>query len=243
MIFRSDKESTRNEEMQAELRAQIKRPVPIVTYVLIGLNILVYVAMFIAQRVLDLSQTEVLVLFGAKVNVLISLGQYWRLFTCMFIHIGFLHLLCNCWAIYVFGRTAEMLFGRVKTIIIYLIAGLAGSVASFVFSNAIGAGASGAIFGIVGSFFYMWFKNREIFKRVFGPTLLIVLGINFFIGVTQQGVDLWAHLVGLLFGLLSAFVVGFAREKVQPLQRYVTLFAIIVFITAGIIYATGLWGI
>ena len=242
MIFRSDKESTRAER-EAELRVKIKRPTPIVTYVLIGLNILVYLAMLIVQKVFDLSQTEALVIFGAKVNVLISLGQYWRLFTCMFIHIGVVHLLCNCWAIYVFGRTAEMMFGRIRFIIIYIISGIAGSVASFVFSNAIGAGASGAIFGIVGAFFYLWFKSRELFKQIFGPTLFVVLGINFFIGITQPGVDLWAHLVGLLFGLLGAFVVGFNKEKVQPLQRYVTLFAISAFIVAGVMYGTGLWGI
>ena len=74
MIVRSDKDSTRHEQMQEELRVQIKRPVPIVTYVLIGLNVLVYVAMLIVQRVFSLSQTEVLVMFGAQVNVLISVS-------------------------------------------------------------------------------------------------------------------------------------------------------------------------
>ena len=71
--------------------------------------------------------------FGAKVNTLIAAGEYWRLMTATFLHIGLLHLLLNAWALYLFGPLIERHFGAVRFVVIYLVAGLGGSIASFAF--------------------------------------------------------------------------------------------------------------
>ncbi|NLD71497.1 MAG: rhomboid family intramembrane serine protease, partial [Chloroflexi bacterium] len=87
---------------------------------------------------------RVLIDFGAKFNPLIVLEQeYWRLVTPMFLHIGFLHLAFNSYALFAFGLDVERLFGRTRFLALYVLAGIAGAVASFVGNEAVSAGASG----------------------------------------------------------------------------------------------------
>ena len=93
-----------------------------------------------------------LLYFGAKINHLIVQGQYWRLFTAMFLHIGIMHLFFNSYALYVYGSVVEKLFGRIRFVLIYTIAGLTGSLLSFLLSRNPAVGASGAIFGLMDRF-------------------------------------------------------------------------------------------
>ncbi len=94
---------------------------------------------------------RVLIDVGAKVNEAIAIGQTWRLFTAMFIHIGVFHLLVNLYALYALGPLVEGYFGHARFLAIYLVGGLFGSLASYAFSDAVSAGASGAIFGLAGA--------------------------------------------------------------------------------------------
>src|ERR1051325_8674497 len=116
-------------------RAPIQLPIPshqvIVTWVLIGSNVVVLILMELNG---GSENTRTLITFGAKVNELIDQGQWWRLFTAMFIHIGYIHLLVNCYSLYNVGSLLERSVGSIRFAVIYFLAGLCGSFASYWFS-------------------------------------------------------------------------------------------------------------
>lgn len=159
----------------------------------------------------------VLIGFGAKVNSLIDgQQQYWRFVTCIFIHIGLLHLLLNNYALWILGQEIEQIYGSARFVLLYVAAGLVGSVSSYVFSaDAVSAGASGAIFGLFGVMGTFAFKyrreipdalRRDIIRRIV-PIILINLAFGFSVSI----IDNAAHIGGLLGGVLLALVVPYKR--------------------------------
>lgn len=151
----------------------------------------------------------VLILLGANFRTLVAEGQVWRFFTSMFLHIGLQHLLFNAYALFIFGAEMERVFGRARFITIYVISGLFGSWASFTFNDAlISAGASGAIFGVIGMQLTYFFKYRKILGQ-FGRSrllnILIIAVINLGFGMTVAGIDNFAHMGGLISGALLAY--------------------------------------
>lgn len=145
---------------------------------------------------------DVLIRFGAKVNALIDEGQWWRLVTPIFIHIGLMHLFFNSFALYIFGPTAEWLFGRLRFALFYLLTGFGGNVASYLFNPlAISAGASGAIYGLFGMYVYLYLRARRFVDPNTGKGILVLVLINLVISF-GQGIDLAAHLGGLVSGIL-----------------------------------------
>ncbi|MGI6368338.1 MAG: rhomboid family intramembrane serine protease [Anaerolineae bacterium] len=178
----------------------VPRHRPVWTYVLLTINVLVFALM----TVLGGSENPaVLVLFGAKYQPLIAQGQYWRLLTANFIHIGLLHLAMNLYALYVFGLQVERRFGRARFILLYLLSGIAGTALSYVGSRALSAGASAAIFGLIGAITAYYVIHRRMFGTVGYRQLrglLIVMGINLVMGLTSPQIDNLGHLGGLLAG-------------------------------------------
>ena len=176
---------------------------PVVTWALLAVNILVWMAMEIAGGSED---TQVLLDFGAMFGPLIANGEYWRLFTAMFLHVGLMHLLFNGLGLLIFGRVVERIYGHVQFAIIYVLAGLAGSVASYLLNSiAVGAGASGAIFGVLGALAAFFVARRNVLGKTGRQNLtgiLIIAAINLFFGFATAGIDNWAHMGG--------FVAGFA---------------------------------
>lgn len=163
------------------------------------------------------TNTCTLLLFGAKFNVLILSGEWWRLFTPIFLHIGITHLLFNEYALWIFGNEVERLFGTARFALIYVIAGLFGSVASFAFSSALSAGASGAIFGIIGALTAFYLRNRDRFGEMGRQqlsSLVAVIVINLVFGLTVPGIDNLGHMGGLAGG----FFLGYALSPVYGLQ-------------------------
>lgn len=173
---------------------------PFFTFALLAINVVVFLAMTVAGGSTD---TEVLIRFGAKVNVLIAEGQVWRLFSAMFLHIGLTHLAFNSFALFIQGVEVERLYGRPLFLVIYLLAGLWGSLFSFALGKGISAGASGAIFGLFGALITYFLRHREMFGAMGRQRLLSLLGVvgfNLFLGFTNPGIDNLAHLGGLLSG-------------------------------------------
>lgn len=174
---------------------------PLWTPVLLAINVLVWLTMSL------LGGTEnpaVLVLFGAKYNPLIAAGQYWRLITANFIHIGLMHLLFNTYALFSFGTAVERRFGRSRFLVLYLLSGLTGSVLSFLGNRALAAGASGAIFGLLGATIVYFATYRQEFGqggRRQLTNLLLVAGYNLAWGFIAPGIDNLGHIGGLLAGL------------------------------------------
>ncbi len=141
---------------------------PVITYIFMGLNILV----FLLQQVSQATQGEDLVaMLGLKVNELIVLGQYWRLLTPMFLHGDILHLGFNMYALYIFGPSLERYFGHLRFITLFILSGFAGNVLSFMLSAAPSLGSSTAIFGLLGAEGVFLYRNRRLFGGSGPPRL------------------------------------------------------------------------
>jgi len=174
-----------------------------VTYLLLSVNGLVFIAMEFSG---GSTSSQVLINFGAMFGPYIEAGQYWRLFTAIFIHVGWYHLVLNSIGIFIFGRISETLFGPYKFILIYVLAGLFGAVASYIFSPiSVAAGASGALLGLVGAlsgFFLTMYKDPNARKNLYG--LLFLVAINLLFGLAP-GIDNWAHIGGLVTGFFLGY--------------------------------------
>jgi membrane associated rhomboid family serine protease len=137
---------------------------------------------------------------------LIANGQYWRLFTAMFLHAGILHIGFNAYALYLIGGMIESNYGRAKMPLIYFVTGFLASVASYVFglANAVAVGASGAIFGIFGAFIAYNYRRRHLAlasANLRWAIMLIVL--NAFLALGFGAIDWRAHLGGLVAGIAA----------------------------------------
>ena len=198
---------------------------PYVTWALLAINILVWLAMTVAGGSED---PDVLLKFGAMFGPFIADGQYWRLFTAIFLHVGLIHLLFNAFGLFIFGRLAERIYGPTRFALIYLLGGLGGSVLSYllnsVFSSiAIGAGASGAIFGVLAALAAYFLARRDVLGEMGRQNLtgiLVMVAINLFFGFASSGIDNWAHMGGLVIG----FAVGFAFVPSYQTLRDMTRF-------------------
>jgi rhomboid protease GluP len=218
-------------------RAVLNRPYKF-TIALLVANIFVFTLMWQTSG-MPLSLTaalpaDVLVPFGAKLNFYIQTQhQWWRFVTPMFIHVNLLHLLVNMYSLWIVGPYVEKLYGSAKFVVFWVLTGVAGIIASyltvrpgmgagpitgFIFKNldTPSAGASGALFGLVGVLFVFGIKFRhelpEGFKRAFGTGLLPMIFLNLFIGYVLRGfIDNAAHLGGMLSGAVLALVVDYRR--------------------------------
>jgi rhomboid protease GluP len=216
------------------LRAVISRPATF-TFVFIIANVFLYLLM----RLSGGAEGLVLLAYGAKLNYLIdNEGQWWRFVTPVFLHVhlpgfGPMHLLANMYGLFMLGPYVEKLYGSARFVVFWILTGVAGVVASYLTvrpqlaSGALGqflfkandtpsAGASGALFGLIGVLFVFGLKYRhelpEGLKRAFGTGMLPTILINLFIGYVARGfIDNAAHLGGLVSGMALALVVGYKR--------------------------------
>lgn len=197
---------------------------PIVSYVLLGINVFV----FLVDAFLSLAQGGLgglgpLTLLGMKENQAILDGQYWRFITPLFLHGGIIHLGFNSYFLYMIGPQVERPFGRLRFLSIYLLAGLGASLASFMLTSNPSVGASGALFGVIGALIPYLYRNRGILanSRPQIMSIIQVIGINLLIGLTP-GIDNWAHVGGLITGLGLAWLIApLYKVKVANLEQVV----------------------
>jgi membrane associated rhomboid family serine protease len=155
-------------------------------------------------------------------------GAVYRLFTSMFVHYGVLHLLLNMWALWLLGRSLEAALGPVRYLALYLLAGLGGSVAAYVFTpNAIGAGASGAIFGLFAALFIVLKRLRRDTSSVI-PVILINLVLTF----TVPNISIAGHLGGFVVGGLVALGLVYAPRTARTAVQVATIAATAVLLAA-----------
>ena len=189
------------------------------TYIFIGVNVGVFALMWLAGGMSAMSaDPDVLVGFGAKVNNLIrNNGEYWRFVTSMFIHIGFIHLFLNNYALYIVGAEIERLYGSSRFVLLYLLAGLCGSLASYLYTENTSAGASGAIFGLFGVLAAFAFRyRREVPKDIrdsIKKRVIPLILLNLVIGFSARQIDNAAHIGGLVSGLALGFVIPYKRPR------------------------------
>lgn len=180
-----------------------------VTYTFIFIFLIIFLLMTLAG---GSTNTRVLILFGAKVNQLIEAGQYWRLLTSIFIHIGFTHLLFNTYALFVLGKYSEKIFGHSKLIMLFIFSGLTGSTLSYLMSPHLSAGASGGIFGLLGAIVVYGWDNQFLRSSGLITNLMIILGLNLVLGMIIPGLDNFAHLGGLIGGSTLGIILRLAKK-------------------------------
>ncbi|GGA38228.1 rhomboid family intramembrane serine protease [Kroppenstedtia guangzhouensis] len=147
----------------------------------------------------------VLLRFGALENTLLAQGEWWRLATPVFLHIGITHFLFNSFSLYLLGPQLEWLFGRLRFIILYLLTGIMGNLATVYLGEVgISAGASGAIYGLLGVYVYLFWFRRGSMDPETGKGLLALVAINLVISLLTPTINLMAHLGGLVAGFLLA---------------------------------------
>ena len=137
----------------------------------------------------------------------IEFGEYYRFLTSMFMHFGFSHLINNMLMLVVMGMILEPEIGKIKYVIVYLLSGLGGNLLSAVWDiwtrdYVVSAGASGAIFGIIGALLYIAVRNRGRIGNISGRGLLFMIVLSLYYGFTSSGVDNLAHIGGLLSGFV-----------------------------------------
>jgi rhomboid protease GluP len=198
------------------------------TIILIALNTLVYLLMALQSHSFLNFNLKVLLDWGANSGALTSGGQWWRLLTSTFEHGGLLHIALNMWCLYNLGWLAELLFGRSRFTVIYLLCGIGGSLASICWrGNGVSVGASGAIFGIAGALIpaMLLHSNQQLRAALKGQLTSIAIFVfyNLAFGAAAHGVDNAAHVGGLLTGLLlgAAFPTGPERNETRGRTRAV----------------------
>lgn len=189
---------------------RLPRRRPWATYTLLGAIGLVFLGQLILAP-FD-SGVDPFIQYGAKINARIVQGEWWRLVTPIFVHGSLLHFFFNAYALYSLGREIEAFCGSRRFVILFFFAGVCGTTASLLLSPSASVGASGAIFGLIGAEAVLLYRNRRLLgarARAGLQNILVIAGLNLLIGL-QPGlrIDNWAHLGGLLGGLIMAFWIG-----------------------------------
>ena len=183
-----------------------------ITYWLIAVNVILYVIPVLFGLYDDLIAN--FSVWGPAIRE----GQTYRLLTGIFLHGGFMHLLFNCYALYVIGSQVENFLGRFKFLIIYLVAGISGALFSMIFGNYASVGASGAIFGLMGALVYFGYHYRVYLGNVVKSQIIPLILLNLALGFFMSGVDNFAHIGGLIGGTLMSIALG-VKDKSSWFER------------------------
>lgn len=216
-----------------------------ITPILININILIFIVMLISGVHIMAPEHQDLLDWGANFKPLTLEGQWWRLFTACFLHIGILHLLLNMYALVYIGLLLEPYLGRSRFLAAYLISGIAASMTSLWWHDlTISAGASGAIFGIYGVFLALLTTNLldKAVKKALMTSVAIFVSYNILNGFKpNSGIDNAAHIGGLLSGLFIGYsFVPSLKQFGDSILKYSTIFvlAIVLFISSFTVYST-----
>ena len=191
-----------------------KKPICTIAFVMIN------VAVFLGLSMIGMTEDSAFMMeHGAMyVPYLMEGERYYTLFTSLFLHFGFSHLMNNMVMLLVIGYSLEPEIGKIRFILIYIGSGLFGNIASALWdiskgSYAVSAGASGAIFGIVGALLYVVIRNHGRVGEISTRGLVLMAGLSLYYGFTAQGVDNAAHIGGLISGFLLAVLTYWKRKS------------------------------
>lgn len=198
----SDDISKHNKVDAEHIESVFKMKYPIVTYLLIALNVILYVIPVLTNSY------DVIINNFCVYGPLIKAGQYYRIITGAFLHGGILHLAFNCYALYVIGSQLESYLGKVRYLIIYLFSAVTASLFSMIFNSNPSIGASGAIFGLMGALVYFGYHYRVYLGNVLKSQIIPLILFNLLIGALSTGIDNFAHIGGLIGGLLITSALG-----------------------------------
>lgn len=218
-----------NQDDAKKVENVFKMKKPIITYSLVIINILMYIIPIlfgVYETILDKYS-----IYGPAVRA----GQYYRLITGTFIHANIFHLFFNCYALAILGSQLESFLGKPKYLVVYLFSAVIGSLFSVTFAgNYYSIGASGAIFGLMGSLVYFGYHYRVYLGNVIKSQIIPLILMNLGIGFLVPGIDNSAHIGGLLGGALITVALG-VKNKSSNFEKINGIVVTILFL-AFVIY-------
>ena len=201
----------------------------IVTKILIIINIIIFlVSLFLTDNF-----TKSLIILGANNRELVLNGEFYRLITCAFLHGSIIHLLINMYSLWIIGKEVETYFGKMKLLIIYFLSALMGSLFSIIFlGNGISIGASGALFGLLGSLLYFGYHYRLYLSNALSSQIIPIIVINLILGFSLSGIDNAAHIGGLIGGYLATMFVGlkYNNNKIERINGIIVYTLLVIFL-------------
>ena len=213
-----EKREAVQEPSNQRVRIQLPERKPYITIALLVMMAVFYGLQWLTDLVFGY---DLLAIYGMKSNELIIAGEYWRLVTAMFLHGSIIHLGFNLYALYILGRRVEQFFGSFRFLGLFLIAGIAGNLFSFLLTDAPSLGSSTAIFGLLGAEGIFIYQHRKLFgdqSRVALRQIIQVAVGNLAIGFMIPGIDNMGHIGGLIGGALYTWFGGpnFSIEGSSP---------------------------
>lgn len=185
------------------------------TATFVAINVLMYIiSAFMSKSMLDIDISTLVTLGANNKLLVVNNGEYQRIISSMFLHGGLMHILFNMYALCVMGPLIEKIYGALNFIGIYVVGGITSSLLSLALSevNVISVGASGAIFALLGAALVYGIKMRGTIGKQFMSSILQVIAINVFIGLSMPNIDNYAHLGGFAGGLLIAVIFAFVKK-------------------------------
>lgn len=228
--------NVKTEKKNKDYEEVFKEKKIVITYVLMAINILMFVLTYVVYFATNGSIDLYSLL--ALDSTAVKSGEIWRLITGTFLHVGPLylplHLLFNMYALYTIGSQIENFLGKTKFILIYLASAIMGSLLSCLFLQGISVGASGAIFGLMGSLAYFGYHYRVYFGNVLKTQIIPLICLNLLLGFYSEGIDNFAHIGGLIGGVLSTMALGIENkdntvERINGIIVYILLLAFLCF--------------
>ena len=195
-----------------------------ITFTLILINIVIWLCMILyLNRFSDVKLLEV----GGLVHFNVVHGEWYRLISSMFLHFNFEHILMNMLSIFIFGKIVESIIGSWRMLIIYIISGLYGNFVSLSFNTTtISVGASGAIFGLIGSIFVIMYLSKNFNKKMIGQ-LLIALVVLIVFSLFMSNINIMAHLGGFISGVLITLIGYYFKTQRSLFWSFLIVFLLI----------------
>lgn len=238
-----ERELSRLERFHREIHA--RTPIVFVTRAIVTANLAVFAVMLLSGVDWLRPTLEDLIDWGANFGPRTLAGQWWRLFTCTFVHCGVIHVAFNMWALWNVGRLVERLVGNFAFLVLYLVSGLVGSLASVAWNPSVASvGASGAVFGVMGALLGFILVHRQaVPASVFQELRNSILGfliVNLAIGMRIPGIDMAAHVGGLGAGFLCGLTISPPWDSVTRGRRLARSLAVAVASAGAIVTASHL---
>ena len=225
-----------NKEDASQLEEVFRAKVPYVTYALIAINFIFYFVPLL------LNQEEFVFNLLKTNGPLVRAGDYYRLFTGMLLHGSIFHLGLNCYALYVIGSQIESFLGKTKYIIIYIFSGLTAALLSITLNGTQSSiGASGAIFGLMGAMLYFGYYYRVYLGNVVKTQLLPIVMLNLIIGFMSPGIDNYAHIGGLIGGVVITIALGVKNKtsRFEKVNGFIVAMLFLAFLTYMGLFVAG----
>lgn len=233
----SSEPQVQDERLQFVENLHKATPVAWVTPAIVVINSIVFVAMVASGVSIIDPKVEDLLKWGADFGPFTVSGEWWRLLTSAFVHIGIIHIALNMWCLWDAGRLAERIFGNVAFVCIYILSAVGGSLASICVNPVIvSAGASGAVFGVFGSIgAFIFFQKNSVPPYIIGSlkrSILPFIGYNLVFGFVAKGIDNAAHIGGLVTGFAAGVLLARAFPVTAPsLKRYLKVSGLVLVLT------------